>query len=182
LTDEDICRAFHMPRHKVQVGPDPATGNVEDLNLQYWTDCLQDHVEGLEQKLKYGIELDNVPGRTLDIWFDEMDLIRMNRQAQMTFATEGVRAAIFSPNRARAMFDEPPTAGGDSPMLQQQMFSLEALAERDENDPFAKPETPQSTAPPDATQAADTAEPKAMPAADLLRFRTKLLDELERAS
>ena len=44
-----------------------------------------------------------------------------------------------------------PKRGGDSPMMQQQQFSLEALAERDENKPFSKPDAP--TAPTPATPA-----------------------------
>jgi phage portal protein BeeE len=38
----------------------------------------------------------------------------------------------LSPNEARAKFNMPPTKGGESPYLQQQNFSLEALSKRDE--------------------------------------------------
>jgi hypothetical protein len=56
----------------------------------------------------------------------------------------GAQAAIgagMTPNEVRfRFFDLGPVKGGDSPMLQQQYYSLSALAERDQNDPFAKPE------------------------------------------
>lgn len=176
-TDEDICRAFHMPRHKVGVGPDPSFNNVAALAQQYLTDCLQDHIESMELTLDEGLELTLVPGRTLGTELDTSALVRMDPQAQMTFAKDGIASAIFSPNEARALFDQPPTAGGESPMLQQQMFSLEALAVRDENDPFSKPDTP--TAPPDAMPTADAApdETKALTVAEYLSIREAYLKE-----
>ena len=46
----------------------------------------------------------------------------------------------MTPNEARfKYFGLGPVAGGDSCFLQQQMFSLEALAERDAAAPFSKP-------------------------------------------
>jgi HK97 family phage portal protein len=158
LSDEDICKCFHMPRFKVGVGPDPTYNNASILNDIYYSDCLQEHIEGLELKLDEGLELTTVPGRTLGVELDLADLIRMDSSSRMAFAKQGIESAIFSPNEARRLFDMPPATGGDSPMLQQQMFSLEALAERDEAKPFAKPEAP----PP--APAADT--PEGRPSAD----------------
>ena len=34
MTDEDIAKCFHMPRHKVGIGPDPTYNNIEALNQQ----------------------------------------------------------------------------------------------------------------------------------------------------
>jgi hypothetical protein len=71
----------------------------------------------------------------------------------------------MSPNEGRAKFDLKPVAGGDNPYLQQQNYSLEALAKRDaQADPFA-PNTPPAPkpAPPDA--AAPTEKPMPPPKA-----------------
>ena len=47
-------------------------------------------------------------------------------------------AGIFSPNEARAKLGYLPVKGGESPMIQQQNYSLEALAKRDtKDDPFS---------------------------------------------
>jgi phage portal protein BeeE len=49
-----------------------------------------------------------------------------------------VGGAIYSPDEARARFDKKPVPGGNSPYLQQQNYSLAALAKRDaQADPFA---------------------------------------------
>jgi phage portal protein BeeE len=52
---------------------------------------------------------------------------------------KGVGGGIVAPNEARQRLDLPPVQGGDTPYLQQQNYSLEALDERDRNAPFAKP-------------------------------------------
>jgi hypothetical protein len=46
----------------------------------------------------------------------------------------------MAPDEARERyFGLGPVEGGDTPYMQQQMFSLKALAQRDQNDPFSKP-------------------------------------------
>ena len=125
MTDEDICRAFHMPRHKVGVGPDPSYDNIEALNQQYYTDCLQRHFEGLELCLTEGQDMP--PSFGVD--FDLTDLLRMDSQRRMETASTGVQSSIFSPNEARRLFDLPPVDGGESPLSQQQYFGLDTLAD-----------------------------------------------------
>jgi hypothetical protein len=58
-------------------------------------------------------------------------------------------AGTLSPNEARRkFFGAGPTPGGDAPMVQQQYYSLTALAERDKAQPFAKPAPPPPAVPP----------------------------------
>ncbi len=67
---------------------------------------------------------------------------------QVLAEKDAVGAGIKSPNEARRRFDLPPVRGGDSPYLQQQNYSLAALAKRDaQADPFAAktPAVPSST-------------------------------------
>jgi phage portal protein BeeE len=64
----------------------------------------------------------------------------------VTAIRDAVGAGVMAPNEGRAKFDLKPVKGGDQPYLQQQNYSLEALAKRDaQEDPFApaKPPTPQ---------------------------------------
>ena len=62
-------------------------------------------------------------------------------------------AGVLSPNEQRRKFyGVGPASGGDSPMVQQQYFSLDALAQRDAADPFAKPVP--ATPPPELTRSA----------------------------
>lgn len=139
MTDEDIAKCFHMPRHKVGIGPDPTYTNIEALNQQYYTDCLQKHIAKFQIKLTTGLELDQVPGKTYAVELDLDDLLMMDTAGKVDAATKAVRAGL-SYNEARFRFwDLGPVAGGDSPLAQQQDYSLEALAKRDASpDPFGR--------------------------------------------
>lgn len=135
-TGTDVCSAMHVPPHKVSIGAAPPYNQVEALNQDYYSQCLQIHFESLELLLDEGLELPKPYGTE----FDLDDLIRMDSTSKMKMATDGVGGGVLTVNEARAKFDKKPVAGGDTPYLQQQYYSLEALSERDQNDPFAKPE------------------------------------------
>jgi len=134
LTAEQVCTAYHVPAYKIGAGVMPTYQNAEVLNQIYYDTCLQPLVQAIEATLEDGLDLWQ-KGFSLNL--DENDLLRMDKAAQIEFAAKGVERAIFSPNEARAMFNREPVKGGESPMAQQQNFSLAALAKRDaKDDPF----------------------------------------------
>jgi HK97 family phage portal protein len=136
MTDEDICKAFHMPRHKVGVGPDPTYNNIGALNQQYYTDCLQKHITKLQRKLTKGLGLDHVPGRTLGVEFDLDDLELMDAAARIDAGVKAITGGM-SPNEARARFyDLGPVPGGELPYLQKQNWPLSLLGS---DQPASKP-------------------------------------------
>lgn len=134
-----ICSCFHVPPWKVGIEPDPPYGNIQAGNVEYYSRALQELIESLELCLDEGLELPRSP-RQLGVEFDLDALLRMDTAMQMDITSKGVEKAIFSPNEARERFALKPVEGGESPMLQQQMFSLEALRERDQDQPFSKPQ------------------------------------------
>ena len=139
---------------------------MQALDLQYYSQCLQELIENLEETLDLGLGLapDTIDGRGMGTEFDRVDLLQMDTASRVDAATKTTTGGVLSPNEARVRWlDAPPTAGGDSPMMQQQQFSLEALAERDAASPFAKPDPP--APPPPATPAADTTPDEAQLAA-----------------
>jgi HK97 family phage portal protein len=142
MTREDIPPCFHIPPYKVGVAPAPPYNNVQALQVQYYMDCLQVHVVGIEQLLKAGLELP----ADLRVEFDEDSLLRMDTSTLVDSALKAIGSGGMSPNEARKrFFGLPAVEGGDKPYLQQQNFSLEALARRDaQEDPFANtPQDPQ---------------------------------------
>jgi HK97 family phage portal protein len=163
-TAEQICRAFHIPPYMIGVGPMPTYNNIEALNAQYYTQCLQNPIEMIEVLLDEGLGLVDTKqegtGRQLGIELDLADLLRMDSSTRMTVAEKALKAGMTH-NEVRINYHGlKPVTGGDSVLSQQQNFSLEALAERDENKPFAKPAqatpaapaTPASTAQPAPTK------------------------------
>lgn len=151
-TAEDVARAFSVPAYKIGAGPVPTAGNVEALNSQYYSDVLQRHIEAIELCMDEGLSLPVDMGTEFDLDV----LLRMDQTSLATVEEKWVGAGIKSPNEARKRANLPPVEGGKTPYLQQQNYSLAALAKRDaQDDPFA-PGGGSTNAPP-AIPAADPA-------------------------
>jgi HK97 family phage portal protein len=158
-TDEAICRCFHVPRYKVEVGPDPNYNNINALDSQYYAQCLQILLESIELLLDEGLALPAPYGTA----FDLDDLMRMDQPTLVETEGKAIGAGIRAPNEARKRLNLPPVEGGDTPYLQQQNYSLEALAARDARemrDPTPAPAPP----PPVATEEEDEDEPRVLEA------------------
>ena len=151
-TVDDVARCFHVPLWKLG-DKEPVRVSVESLNQTYYSDCLQAHLESIEALLDDGLALPN--GYHVEFNLDA--LMRMDTAARFTAKGQAVKDGWMAPNEARASEDMPPVAGGESPYLQQQNYSLAALAKRDAKpDPFAtaKPHAPAPEAANDAQAAA----------------------------
>lgn len=136
-TGEMICSVYHVPAYMAGVGPPPPYANVEPLLQLYYSQGLQRLLVSAEQVMDAGLEF---PRQTLGTEFDIDDLIWMNTETRTKAAHEAIASGAMSPDEARRKyFSLPPVPGGDTPYLQQQYFSLKALAARDQADPFAKP-------------------------------------------
>lgn len=137
MTSEMVCSTFHVPAYKV-IGNAPAYNNIEALEQSYYSQCLQILIESMEECLDRGLEIEGNKG----VEFDLDNLLRMDTKSQVETLGAGVNKAIFAPNEARRKLNMKPVVGGDSPMIQQQNFSLEALAKRDaSDDPFGSSKT-----------------------------------------
>ena len=135
LTGEVVCSVFHVPPFKVGLGAIPAGQKTGDLNEIYYSDCLQHYIEAIENLLDVGLELDD----GVEIEADLKSLIRMDGTSKIDYLAKGTGSGIIMPNEARAEIGLQPVAGGDTPYLQQQNYSLAALAKRDaKDDPFSK--------------------------------------------
>ena len=104
-----------------------------DLNELYYSDCLQPLLEAIENLLNENLDLEP----EVEVEFNLKGLIRMDSTSQMAYLNIGISSSIISPNEARAELGYSPVDGGDSPMIQQQNYSLAALAARDATNPLA---------------------------------------------
>jgi HK97 family phage portal protein len=134
-TSETICGCFGVPAYLVGVGNPPLNNNAQVLRDLYYSQCLQIHIEQIEAKLDDGLALKPPYGTE----FDLEDLLRMDPAAMIHAYAEASKSGWVAPNEMRKKLGLPPTAGGDTPYLQQQNYSLEALAERDADKPFSLP-------------------------------------------
>jgi HK97 family phage portal protein len=142
LSGENVCTAFGVPPYMIGIGPPPNFNNIEALTQQYYSQCLQNLIETIELLLDEGLGLVNVTGHTYGTEFDLDELLRMDTATKSKTWGDLVKQGIAAPNEARAAFDLMPVDGGDSVYMQQQNYSLEALAKRDQGDPFAQPTAP----------------------------------------
>ncbi|HCY2364252.1 TPA: phage portal protein, partial [Escherichia coli] len=112
----------------------PSSDNVEALEQQYYSQCLQTLIESIELLLDEALET----GENESTEFDVTTLLRMDSERRMKTLGDAVKNTLLTPNEARKRENLPPLAGGDALYLQQQNYSLEALSRRDaREDPFA---------------------------------------------
>ena len=163
FTAQQVCTAYHVPPALLDL---PGSGGITDLEAllqKYHSQCIQTLLTNFERSLEEGLELRSPHG----VEFDIDDLIWMVTSTKTKAAAEAIGAGALSPDEARRKwFGLGPVPGGDTPYMQQQNFSLAALAERDADQPFSRAAPPSpapvapSLAPPD-----DAADTKAFDAA-----------------
>jgi HK97 family phage portal protein len=174
-TAETVCSVFHVPAYLVGIGPPPPYNSVDSLIQQYYATCLQPLLASFEAALDKGLEF---PRPSIGTEFNIDDLLWMNPEARTKAGTEAIAGALMSPDEARRKyFGLGSVEGGDSPMAQQQYYSLAALAERDRDKPFAKPTPATPPAAPERVED-DELETDAMRALFMMRLRDALRDDL----
>lgn len=136
-TDKNVCMAFKVPAYMINAGDTPSYDNVQALNIQYYSQCLQALIESIELRLDKGLELPKPYGTEFDI----DSLLRMDTKALV--ASLDTARNYLTPNEGRKKLNLPPTVGGDVVYRQHQDYSLEALSKRDaKDDPFSTGSTP----------------------------------------
>jgi len=170
-TAQQVCTCYHVPPALLDLGAAANVTDLEALLQKYHSQCIQSLLINFETSLDEGLEL-NAP---LGTEFDIDDLLWMVTATKTKAAAEGIGSGALSPDEARfKYFGLGKVAGGATPYMQQQNFSLAALAKRDADDPFSKPAPPPPAAP------ATPAEPDAAAvAADEQKFLDTLAKSLE---
>lgn len=148
LSVEDVARCFSVPLHKIQAGTIPAYTNIAAYNQQYLDDCLKVHIEAFERLVTDEV----VMKEDYSVELDLSGFLRMDPKTRAETREIDMRAGTLTINEGRLQENRPPVTGGDTTYLQQQNYSLEALAKRDaQEDPFgtAKPAAPEPESPED---------------------------------
>lgn len=136
LLAQTIAGVWGVPISMVDASQQPPYANSEASQLQYRSQCLQTLMTAIENLLDDGLELPAPYGTEFDI----DALIWMDTATKTKAAQDAIGAGAMTPNEARKKyFGLPPVPGGDSPYMQQQYYSLEALSKRD----AAAPPTPE---------------------------------------
>lgn len=123
---ETVCSVFGVPAYKAGVGAPPAYNNIDALGQQYYTDCLQIHIESIEECLDEGLGLTRPLGAEFDLDY----LFRLDTATLVESEAKAVTAMIKAPNEARLRLNLPPVAGGEMPYGQHQQYPIRTLAGR----------------------------------------------------
>lgn len=131
-TAEVVCSVFHVPPYMIGIGQMPAYNNIEALNQQYYTQCLQSLIEEYEAAKDEGLGLETkVEGVQKGIELDLDGLLRMDSATAVKTAVEAMKGGLKTTNEARRPFDMKPVEGGDVIFKQQQDFPISLLADRE---------------------------------------------------
>lgn len=141
-TAEVVCSTFHVPPYMVGIGQMPTYNNVEALNQQYYTQCLQSLIEEYETCMDDGLGLaDKIEGTQKGIDLDLDGLLRMDTATNIKTLVEGMKGGLTTTDEARRKLDLKPVKGGDVIFKQQQDFPISLLADRGPVDaPVVAPE------------------------------------------
>lgn len=131
-TTEQICGVFNVP--VFMIISNSQASNVEELTQQYYSQCLQTHIKSLENCLDFSLEISDYDS----IEIDTNELFRGDMTKRYANYEKAIKASFMTINEARYLEDLPPLDGADTVYMQQQNFSLQAIYERDKNDPFSK--------------------------------------------
>jgi HK97 family phage portal protein len=143
-TAEVVCSTYHVPPYKIGVGALPSYNNIQALNVEYYSQCLQVLIEAAELCLDEGLEMKVGAGTE----FDLDNLLRMDSVTQFDVLEKA--KSVMTLDERRRRLDLKGITGGATVYLQQQDHSIEAIAARDKmlieesKRPVAKlaPETP----------------------------------------
>jgi HK97 family phage portal protein len=145
-TADTVCSCFHIQPYMISVGPPPPYANIEPLNIQYYSQCLQSLIENLELCLDEGLELPKPYGAEINL----DDLMRMDSVTKTTSASSAVSSGMTINEARKKYFDLGPVPGGNTPYLQQQMWPLDQLGARSiPSIPAALPPAPTPAKPDD---------------------------------
>jgi HK97 family phage portal protein len=164
-TAEVICSVYHVPPYKIGVGQLPSYNNVQALNTEYYSQCLQKHIEDIEVCLDEGLGL----GEDIGTEFDLDGLLRMDAMTQMEVLEKS--KGKMTVNEQRKRLNLGPVTGGDTVYLQEQDHSLEWLAKRD-----AQPIEPPASAPAEPEPAEEPSEEDRTRAMDILQSVKAVLE------
>jgi HK97 family phage portal protein len=124
-TAEVVCMVFHVPPYKIGVGALPSYNNIQALNVEYYSQCLQSYLEAAELCLDEGLGL----AENLGTEFDTDNLLRMDSVTQFDVMEKA--KSVMTLDERRRKLDLRKVTGGGTIYLQQQDHSIEAIAARD---------------------------------------------------
>ena len=125
LANEDIARAFGVPKHLLGIGDIPSAANAEALMLGFYSQTLQPIAELLELGLDEALDLPT----NIGVEFDVKALSRLDSKARFEAYQFALSGGVQSINEVRAEEGLGPVEGGELPRVQMQDVPINATAQ-----------------------------------------------------
>ena len=125
---EEACRIFGVPPHKAFLLDRSTFSNIENMNIEYVTECLNPMAERLEQTI-YKDLLNNKEQRTLAANFAINKLLKGDTATRTTYYSAMRQNGIMSANEIRDLEELnkiPAEDGGDELFINGNMLPLTA--------------------------------------------------------
>jgi HK97 family phage portal protein len=130
---EEVARVYDIPPVFLQDLTHGTYSNTEQQDLHFVKHTLTQWLRRIEQQLN----LKMFPGENRNGQFVEFNvdgLLRGDFKTRMEGYAQAVQNSIKTPNEIRAKENDPPMAGGDRLVIQQNMSSLGDLAAQQQGD------------------------------------------------
>lgn len=125
LANEDMARAFGVPKHLLGIGTIPSAANAEALMLGFYSQTLQPIAELIELALDEALDLP----ANVSVEFDVKALSRLDTKGRYEALGAAMGSALISINEARAEEGLPPVKGGETPRVQMQDVPIDKVDE-----------------------------------------------------
>jgi HK97 family phage portal protein len=158
-TIDDVARVYRVPMFLIGDTSKSTYRNSEHMTRQYYSNCLQYHIESLE--IRFNQALGFAPNVYAE--FDLTALLRTEMDVRFVAYRDALQAGWSTINEVRAMEDLPPVEGGDEPMVQIQYQPLSMAGEPKSvvPSPFGTNTDPDPPKPPTEPDPDDDDEPPA---------------------
>lgn len=123
----DVARAFGVPPYKLGLQTNIAYSNASQADQDYYSQCLQVRIFAIQALLREGLELPT----KYRVWLNLEDLLLMDPLTRAETNAKRLGSGELSPNEARANANLPPVDGGEDPFMQQQMWPIPKLRNRE---------------------------------------------------
>jgi HK97 family phage portal protein len=113
LTIRQIATAFGVKMHQINELTRATFNNVEQMQMQFYSDSLHPILTGYEQELTWKLFLDHEIQEGYYTKFNVDSILRGDLKTRYEAYRTAIQGGFLMPNEARAKEDLPPVAGGD---------------------------------------------------------------------
>jgi HK97 family phage portal protein len=116
-TSSEICKLFNVPESLVSSAASKQYVSIEQNNLHFLKYALAPIIGAFEAAMDRSLLLENEKENGYFFRFDTSELVRSTEKERVDATVAAVQGGIFTINEARAKFDLPPMAEGDTTLV-----------------------------------------------------------------